>query len=72
LNNKKQHDSEFVNATDALTKPKTTRPNLEIGTFEKLIKALCPNHSFPIMHVLQDCDLMKGYLKGEFKHVVKE
>lgn len=31
------------------------------------MKSLCRNHGYPVKHTLEDCDLMKRYLKGEYE-----
>jgi hypothetical protein len=30
--------------------------------FEKLLKATCPNHMYPIKHKLKECTMMKNYM----------
>jgi len=37
-----------------------------------MMKAPCRNHGYPIKHALEDCDLLKHYLKGEYMLVSKE
>ena len=32
--------------------------------FEKLLEGSCPNHAFPIKHLLKDCSLMRWFLSG--------
>ena len=32
----------------------------------------CYNHGYPIKHALEDCDLLKRYLKTEYKLAGKE
>ena len=31
------------------------------------MKSPCHNHGYPVKHNLEDCDLIKCYLKGEYK-----
>ena len=38
-------------------------------SFKKIMKASCRNHGYPIKHNLEDCDLIKHYLKGDYKTV---
>ena len=47
-------------------KPTEGTPN----HFEKLLEGPCPNHAFPVKHLLKDCSLMRRFLfegsnKGE-------
>ena len=58
-------DSEFIAVIDRVHKQKTGRPNPI--SFEKMIKSPCHNHGYPVKHTLEDCDLIKHYLKGEYK-----
>ena len=37
-------------------KPTEGTPN----HFEKLLEGPCPNHAFPVKHLLKDCSLMRG------------
>jgi hypothetical protein len=30
--------------------------------FEKLLKATCPNHTYPVKHKLKECTVMKNYM----------
>jgi len=32
--------------------------------FEKLLEGPCPNHAFPVKHLLKDCSLMWRFLSG--------
>ena len=41
-------------------KPTEGTPN----HFEKMLEGLCPNHAFPIKHLLKDCGLMRKFLVG--------
>ena len=35
-----------------------------LNHFEKLLKGPCPNHAFPVKHLLKDCSLMRRFLSG--------
>jgi len=50
---------------DRVHKQKTSRPNPV--SFEKIVKGLCHDHGYPIKHTLEDYDLIKRYLKGDYK-----
>ena len=41
-------------------KPMEGTPN----HFEKLLEGSCPNHAFPVKHLLKDCSLMRKFLSG--------
>ena len=41
-------------------KPTEGTPN----HFEKLLEGPCPNHAFPVMHLLNDCGFMQRFLFG--------
>ena len=41
-------------------KPAEGTPN----HFEKMLEGLCPNHAFPVKHLLKDCGLMCKFLLG--------
>ena len=41
-------------------KPTESTPN----HFKKMLEGLCPNHAFPIKHLLKDCSLMRKFLAG--------
>ena len=41
-------------------KPTEGTPN----HFEKLLEGPCPNHAFPVKHLLKDCGLMRKFLFG--------
>ena len=32
--------------------------------FEKSLEGPCPNHAFPVKHLLKDCSLMRRFLSG--------
>jgi hypothetical protein len=36
-----------------------------IDHFEKLLKAICPNHVYSIRHKLKECTMMKNYMATE-------
>jgi hypothetical protein len=33
-----------------------------IDHLERLLVEVCPNHSYPVMHKLKDCDIMKNFM----------
>jgi hypothetical protein len=33
-----------------------------VDHFEKLLKATCPNHMFPVKHKLKECSMMTNYM----------
>ena len=35
-----------------------------LNHFEKLLEGPCPNHAFPVKHLLKDCGLMRWFLSG--------
>jgi len=35
-----------------------------LNHFEKLLNGPCPNHAFPVKHLLKDCSLMRRFLSG--------
>ena len=35
-----------------------------LNHFEKILKGSCPNHAFPIKHLLKDYRLMRWFLSG--------
>jgi hypothetical protein len=51
----------------AATDQKGKRPPTEEATdhFEKLLKAPCPNHCYPVRHAYKDYKLLKRFLGGE-------
>ena len=67
--NKKQRcDDSLMATTDRKggQKPTDGTPN----HFEKMLQGPCPNHAFPVKHLLKDCGLMRRFLsrgsnKGE-------
>ena len=61
--NKKQRREDLLVAT---ADRKGGRKSVE-GTpnhFEKLLEGPCPNHAFPVKHLLKDCNLMRRFLSG--------
>ena len=67
-NKKQRRDNSLVVAADRKDGRKPTEGTL--NHFEKILKGLCPNHAFPVKHLLKDCGLMRKFLsrnsnKGE-------
>ena len=61
--NKKQwHEDSLVAAADHKGGRKPTEGTL--NHFEKLLEGPCPNHAYPIKHLLKDCGLMRWFLSG--------
>ena len=67
-NKKQQHEDSLMATADRKggRKPTEGTPN----HFEKLLEGPCPNHAFPIKHLLKDYSLMRRFLsrgsnKGE-------
>ena len=61
-NKKQRHKDLLVAATDHKggQKPTEGTPN----HFKKLLKGLCPNHAFPVKHLLKDCGIIRKFLFG--------
>ena len=61
-NKKQQHEDSLVAAADRKggQNPTEGTPN----HFEKLLEGSCPNHAFPIKHLLKDYGLMRKFLSG--------
>ena len=61
-NKKQQREDSLMAAADRMGgwKPMEGTPN----HFEKLLKGSCPNHAFPVKHLLKDCSLMRRFLSG--------
>jgi hypothetical protein len=57
----KVHDSdkEYVVAPERGFKCQSQPPT---GHFERLLKAACPNHTYPIRHKLKKCGMMKNFM----------
>ena len=57
-----RHEDSLVAATDRKGgwKPTKGTPN----HFKKLFEGPCPNHTFPIKHLLKDYSLMRWFLSG--------
>ena len=61
-NKKQRRDNSLVAAADRKggQKPTEGTPN----HFEKMLEGPCPNHAFPIKHLLKDYSLMRKFLSG--------
>ena len=61
-NKKQRHEGSLMAAADPRGgwKPMEGTPN----HFEKLLEGPCPNHAFPVKHLLKDCGLMQKFLSG--------
>ena len=64
-NKKQQREDSLMAAADRKggRKPAEGTPN----HFEKMLEGPCPNHSFPVKHLLKDCGLMRKFLAGSAK-----
>ena len=61
--NKKQwREDSLVAAADRKGGRKPTEGTL--NHFKKLLEGSCPNHAFPVKHLLKDCNLMRRFLSG--------
>jgi hypothetical protein len=52
-------DEELIAAAERDFKHQAWQP---ADHFEKLLKATCPNHTYPIKHKLKECTMMKNYM----------
>jgi len=61
-NKKQRHEDSLVATADHKggQKPVEGASN----HFEKMLEGPCPNHAFPIKHLLKDCGLMRKFLAG--------
>ena len=55
-NKKQRREDSLVAAADRKGGRKPTEGTL--NHFKKLLKGPCPNHAFPVKHLLKDCGLM--------------
>jgi hypothetical protein len=48
-------------------KDKWTPTEGTLDHFKKMLKGICPNHTYPVKHAYKDCGLMKKFLAGGSK-----
>ena len=59
------HDSEFIVAVDRVHKQMTVK--LNHVSFDNIVKLSCRNHSYPVKHTLEECNLIKRYFSCDYK-----
>jgi hypothetical protein len=52
-------DEELIAAAERDSKRQALQPT---DHFEKLLKATCSNHTYPVRHKLKECTMMKNYM----------
>jgi hypothetical protein len=65
--NWRRRDIEFIATVDRIHKQKTGK--LNHVNFNKIIKMPCCNHSYPVKHTLEECNLIKPLFKGDYKTI---